>query len=73
MIVIYLGSLQTIDAECVYFAASRTSGEIQHDAGDFAFHSRFGPQHPGCIPSICGAQNVIIFFPLDLKTNKEFN
>ena len=57
-IYIYVGTLQTIDGESVYFAASRTSGEIQHYVGDFTLHSRFGSKYLRCFPTICSAKNV---------------
>ena len=57
-IYIYVGTLQTIDGESVYFAASRTSGEIQHYSGDFTLHSRFGSKYLRCFPTICGPKNV---------------
>ena len=42
------------------FAASRTSGEVQHNFGDTSLHSRFGSQHFGRFPAICGLKNVML-------------
>ena len=42
------------------FAASRTSGEVQHNFGDASLHSRFGSQHFGRFPAICGLKNVML-------------
>ena len=42
------------------FAASRTSGEVQHNFGDTSLHSRFGSQHFGRFPAICGLKNVVL-------------
>merc|ERR1711971_29953 len=40
--------------------ASRTSGEVQHNFGDTSLHSRFGSQHFGRFPAICGLKNVML-------------
>ena len=42
------------------FTASRTSGEVQHNFGDTSLHSRFGSQHFGRFPAICGLKNVML-------------